>query len=96
MAETAVPRTRHGGRDGRRREREDKSGPGLGRPYILRNIPTYDILGEDGLARSVVVAAPADRMPKSTTTGRPAGSIMMLSGLRSRWMTPWEWRWCRA
>ena len=59
MSETAAPRVRHGGRDGRRREREDRSGPGLGRPYILRNIPTYDILGEEGLQQ---IEAGADRI----------------------------------
>ena len=52
MAEQVMlARARHGGREGRRKERDDKGGPGPGRPYIARNIPTYDILGEESLIR---------------------------------------------
>lgn len=48
-------------RAGRSARREQRShGPeGLGRPYILRNIPTYDILSEENLIR---IEATADRI----------------------------------
>lgn len=52
-------RVRHGGRAGRRLERAEKARSGHGRPYIVRNIPTYDILGEDSLAR---IEQAADRI----------------------------------
>jgi trimethylamine--corrinoid protein Co-methyltransferase len=55
-------RARHGGREARRRERAQKSA-GLGRPYITRNIPTYDILSEENLLR---VEAAADRILAET------------------------------
>ncbi len=58
MSDTVV-RTRHGGREGRRRERSDASKANVGRPYIVRNIPTYDILGEESLIR---IEQAADRI----------------------------------
>ena len=51
--------SRHGGREGRRRERQAKGHSHLGRPYIVRNIPTHDILGEESLLR---IEATADRI----------------------------------
>ncbi len=48
-ARPAVPRERSG--RGARREQRAQGTKGLGRPYILRNIPTYDILGEESLLR---------------------------------------------
>jgi trimethylamine---corrinoid protein Co-methyltransferase len=47
MSEAA--RARHGGREARRRERSSHDHSHLHRPYITRNIPTYDILGEESL-----------------------------------------------
>jgi trimethylamine--corrinoid protein Co-methyltransferase len=55
-AQTAI---RHGGREARRRERTSKGQAGPGRPYITRNIPTYDIMGEESLQR---IEATADRI----------------------------------
>ncbi|MFN0113873.1 MAG: trimethylamine methyltransferase family protein [Paracoccaceae bacterium] len=46
-----TPRSRHGGREGRRREREAADSQVLHRPYITRGIPTYDILSEENLVR---------------------------------------------
>jgi trimethylamine--corrinoid protein Co-methyltransferase len=48
-------------RSGRVARREQRShGPqGVGRPYIMRNIPTYDVLGEESLSR---IEAAADRI----------------------------------
>ena len=43
------------GRQARQASRAAKGG-GLGRPYILRNIPTYDILSEENLVRIEVAA----------------------------------------
>ena len=37
--------------DALRSARPASSGPAAGRPYILSNIPTYDILGEESLVR---------------------------------------------
>ncbi|MCR5855435.1 trimethylamine methyltransferase family protein [Mesorhizobium sp. J428] len=52
------PRRERAGRGARREQRAH--GPrGLGRPYIVRNIPTYDILGEESLIR---VEETADRI----------------------------------
>ena len=52
-----APRKRGGGRVARREQRAH--GPqGLGRPYILRNIPTYDILGEDAWGIATGTAGP--------------------------------------
>ncbi len=42
-------RHQRSGRAARQAERSRKGG-GVGRPYILRNIPTYDILGEENLS----------------------------------------------
>lgn len=42
-----------------RREQRSHGAEGLGRPYILRNIPTYDILSEENLIR---IEATADRV----------------------------------
>lgn len=50
------------GRQARQAERAQK-GAGLGRPYILRNIPTYDIVGEEGLVK---IEAAADRILAET------------------------------
>ncbi len=51
--------SRHGGREGGRRERQAKGQSHHGRPYIVRNIPTHDILGEESLLR---IEATADRI----------------------------------
>ena len=53
--------TRRRERGGRTARREQRShGPqGLGRPYILRNIPTYDVLSEENLLR---IEETADRI----------------------------------
>ncbi|MCU0830496.1 MAG: trimethylamine methyltransferase family protein [Rhizobiaceae bacterium] len=52
------PRAARSGRAARNAERA--AGPrGLHRPYVLRNIPTYDILGEESLSR---IEATADRI----------------------------------
>lgn len=58
----ATARVRHGGREARRRERSHKA-TGHGRPYITRNIPTYDILSEENLQR---IEAAADRILAET------------------------------
>ncbi|MCB2132678.1 MAG: trimethylamine methyltransferase family protein [Rhodobacteraceae bacterium] len=55
-------RSRHGGREARRRERTQKAS-GVGRPYIVRNIPTYDVLSEENLVR---IEAAADRILAET------------------------------
>jgi trimethylamine---corrinoid protein Co-methyltransferase len=60
--ETAVTATEvRPGRGGRSSRREERSrGPQvIGRPYIHRNIPTYDILGEESLLK---IEATADRI----------------------------------
>ncbi len=49
---------RSGGRQARQAERAQKGG-GMGRPYIIRNIPTYDVMSEENLLR---VEAVADRI----------------------------------
>ncbi len=56
-AEPARRRER-GGRQARREERSHGS-QGLGRPYIVRGIPTYDVLSEENLVR---IEATADRI----------------------------------
>ena len=61
-AEETACRARHGGREARRRERSRKA-TGPGRPYILRNIPTYDILSEENLLK---IEAAADRILAET------------------------------
>lgn len=82
--------SRHGGREGRRRERATKGSAGLGRPYIVRNIPTYDILGEESLLR---IEAAADRIlaevgidfrddPEALALWKKAGA--QVDGLRVR------------
>ena len=53
---------RRSGRLARQTERAKKGG-GMGRPYIVRNIPTYDILGEENLIR---IEAAADRVLAET------------------------------
>jgi trimethylamine--corrinoid protein Co-methyltransferase len=58
MAEQRV----RSGRVARQAERAHKGG-GLGRPYILRNIPTYDVLSEENLQR---VERAADRILAET------------------------------
>ena len=57
---TAGParRRERGGRNARREMRSHGS-EGLGRPFIVRNIPTYDVLSEENLLR---VEATADRI----------------------------------
>lgn len=47
----APTQTRHGGCKVRTRERATRSQAAVGRPCISRNLPTYDILGEDCLVR---------------------------------------------
>jgi len=56
-----VGQASHPKRAGRGARREQRShGPrGLGRPYIVRNIPTYDVLGEESLLR---IEETADRI----------------------------------
>ncbi len=82
--------SRHGGREGRRRDRATKGSAGLGRPYIVRNIPTYDILGEESLER---IEAAADRIlaevgidfrddPEALALWKKAGA--QVDGLRVR------------
>ena len=53
-----VRRRERGGRTARREQRSHGS-EGLGRPYIVRNIPTYDILSEENLVR---IEQTADRI----------------------------------
>jgi trimethylamine--corrinoid protein Co-methyltransferase len=62
MGEATTTAARHGGREARRRERSHKA-TGPGRPYITRNIPTYDILSEENLQR---IEAAADRILAET------------------------------
>ncbi|MDA0722115.1 trimethylamine methyltransferase family protein [Yoonia sp.] len=50
------------GRQARQAERAQKGG-GVGRPYIVRNIPTYDVLSEENLIR---VERAADRILAET------------------------------
>ena len=50
------------GRQARQAERSRK-GSGIGRPYIIRNIPTYDVLSEANLLR---IEAAADRVLAET------------------------------
>ena len=50
------------GRQARQLERSKKGG-GMGRPYIMRNIPTYDVLSEENLLR---IEAAADRVLAET------------------------------
>jgi trimethylamine--corrinoid protein Co-methyltransferase len=59
--ETTIDPARKRERSGRtaRREQRSHGSEGLGRPYILRNIPTYDILSEDNLVR---IEQTADRI----------------------------------
>ncbi|QLQ18999.1 MAG: trimethylamine methyltransferase family protein [Exiguobacterium profundum] len=54
--------SRRAGRQARTAERS-KRGHGVGRPYILRNIPTYDVLSEENLAR---IEKAADRILAET------------------------------
>ncbi len=54
--------TKRSGRQARQVERAKKGG-GIGRPYIVRNIPTYDVLSEENLAR---IEAAADRVLAET------------------------------
>ena len=55
---TDQPKRARGGRLARRELRMSGSQP-VGRPYIVRNIPTYDILGEENLLR---IEQTADRI----------------------------------
>jgi len=88
-AEESMARARHGGREARRRERSGKTA-GVHRPYITRNIPTYDILSEESLQR---IEAAADRIlaetgiefrddPEALDHWRKAGA--RIDGLRVR------------
>ena len=54
----AQPKRERAGR-GARREQRSHGSRDLGRPYIVRNIPTYDILGEESLIR---IEETADRI----------------------------------
>ena len=51
-----------GGREARRRDRAQRGG-GIARPYVVRNIPPYDVLSEDNLVR---IEAAADRILAET------------------------------
>jgi trimethylamine---corrinoid protein Co-methyltransferase len=53
---------RRSGRQAKQAERAQRGG-GMGRPYILRNIPTYDVLSEENLSR---IEAAADRVLAET------------------------------
>lgn len=56
-AETlAAPKRERGGGRLARREQRSHGSQGLGRPFIVRNIPTYDILSEENLARIELTA----------------------------------------
>ncbi len=69
------------GRQARQAERAQK-GHGIGRPYIVRNIPTYDVLSEENLLR--IEAPPTVSWPRPassfattrwrSTTGSRAGA----------------------
>ena len=50
-ASTGRRRERTGGRDRRRQDAGTVARPHLAAPFIVRNIPTYDILGEESLSR---------------------------------------------
>ena len=54
-----VKRRERGGGRVARRELRSHGSEGLGRPYIVRNIPTYDILSEENLLR---IEQTADRI----------------------------------
>ncbi|WP_127900284.1 trimethylamine methyltransferase family protein [Solirhodobacter olei] len=58
----APARPHRAGRAARREERSHR-GEGLGRPYIQRGIPTYDVLSEENLLR---IEAAADRILAET------------------------------
>ncbi len=58
VAAEPARRRERGGRQARREERSHGS-QGLGRPYILRGIPTYDVLSEENLVR---IEQTADRI----------------------------------
>jgi len=58
LKEQAPARRERSGRQAKRDQRSHGSS-GLGRPYIVRNIPTYDILSEENLVR---IEATADRI----------------------------------
>ena len=58
MVAAPVRKRERGGRTARREQRSHGS-EGLGRPYIVRNIPTYDILSEENLVR---IEQTADRI----------------------------------
>ena len=59
---------------------------GLLGAHVLRRAETHAGLGEPDPA---VAAAPASAMPKSATSARPSWNST-LSGLMSRWITPWR------
>ncbi|MBU6266761.1 MAG: trimethylamine methyltransferase family protein [Sphingomonadales bacterium] len=56
---TGTPGVRQRGGRQARREARGAAAQAIGRPYIIRNIPTYDILGEESLLR---IEATADRI----------------------------------
>ncbi|MBX3574057.1 MAG: trimethylamine methyltransferase family protein [Mesorhizobium sp.] len=58
VREQTAPKRERAGR-GARREQRSHGSRDLGRPYIIRNIPTYDILGEESLVR---IEETADRI----------------------------------
>ncbi|ESR23754.1 trimethylamine methyltransferase family protein [Lutibaculum baratangense] len=62
LVEPTESRRRGGGRAGRRQARET-AGRGLGRPFIIRGIPTFDPLSEEGLRR---IEAAADTILAET------------------------------
>ncbi len=57
--------TEQRGRSGRQARQAERAGKGAGhgRPYIVRNIPTYDILSEENLLR---IESAADRILAET------------------------------
>lgn len=58
VVESAVPHRERSGRAARRKSRSSEP-VGIGRPYIVRNIPPYDILSEENLLR---IETAADRI----------------------------------
>jgi trimethylamine--corrinoid protein Co-methyltransferase len=58
VREQTAPKRERAGR-GARREQRSHGSRDLGRPYIIRNIPTYDVLGEESLIR---IEETADRI----------------------------------
>jgi trimethylamine--corrinoid protein Co-methyltransferase len=63
MADSEAPTRPHRAGRAARQEARSHRTEGLGRPYIVRGIPTYDVLSEENLAR---IEAAADRILAET------------------------------